>query len=691
MTKTSSSFRHKAWRRFLLVFLGLVVFWASANAALTVVLHVQLSALKSLFASEALKLDYAGAFINIFQGATVKNLSCHDDQGLLWRVKRLDVGFNISSLSKGKIEVKNLTFAQSRVEPGCLLACSGGLRRIVSRMDTNVGFFDTTYFDCDELWLGDAAAVAFHGYLSSLQGGLYVSKGEVALKSVPFLEDREQGVLKTAALAEPFDYLLDVEAAGNTWKIVRFELTNTVLHGLGSGKIFEAASDRPRADFTLSIPHLILDDLPLMNSDSLQTRGLAEFVFSAAGPLEQLKKKAALKIVNADVEVFGSFSVRKLNGTLTYENDAISSSRLDLFINQVPFQADFSVACLDVPTLIFNAASVPKGGGPSDFTLQFDGHWTKAGQLRGDLSGTWRYLFQDLAHDLTVAFKGFGAGFDEDLFVASESMCLSLNVTSQQGQALKKEVFRRTFVLEDLFAIVRRQKDGFSLDPMKAGCYGGTLEGRLFVYSAPETFGADAEAHLRDVDLHAFAEQAAGETSLIVGRLDGDVKLDTRIKDVFRGQLFVTNGVIEQNSLLDAVADFLGVASLKKLSFRDLSVFFNGGRGDYSSKVTLTSDDVSALLEGNVCAYDTMDGYLSVVIATSRLNESRQFKKLLAYIKHDQPSVTFPFKISSYLESPRVLWLKNEFKDKLTTLLPERNKRYLQKQVNSMVEGIKTE
>ena len=73
------------------------------------------------------------------------------------------------------------------------------------------------------------------------------------------------------------------------------------------------------------------------------------------------------------------------------------------------------------------------------------------------------------------------------------------------------------------------------------------------------------------------------------------------------------------------------------------------------------------------------------------LNESKQFKKILTYIRHDEPSVLFSFKISSYVNSPRVLWLKNTFKDKLSNLLPERNKRYLQKQVNTMVERMEEE
>jgi len=51
----------------------------------------------------------------------------------------------------------------------------------------------------------------------------------------------------------------------------------------------------------------------------------------------------------------------------------------------------------------------------------------------------------------------------------------------------------------------------------------------------------------------------------------------------------------------------------------------------------------------------------------------------------------FPFKISSYLNSPRILWLRNEFKEKLQNLLPESNKRVLQGQINTMVEKIQEE
>jgi hypothetical protein len=692
MIETSSSFRHKTWRRFYLIVLGVVATWVLASAALTVVLNVQLSAMKPFFRAEALTLDYAVAYVNIFEGAVIRDLSCRDDNGSLWRVKRLEIGFNVASVFNGQIIIKNIEGSRVRLDTARLLERLDPLQRIVRRLNKNVGFFSTTYIRCNELWLGEDAALRFNGYFSTLSGGLYVSKGEVALVSVPFLEAREPGVLTSRVLADPFDYLLDIEIADGTWKITRFEMTNAVLRCLGTGTISDTGTPQARVDLSLDVPHLLLDDLPLINKENIQTRGLAELTLSATGPLDRLEQKAVLRIVQADMQMFDSFSVRKINGSMAYENCRLSSSGIGCFVNQVPLEAHFSVVCGDLPHIVFDVVSVPRPGSAGDFTMAFDGDWTKERRLRGDLSGTLGYLSGDLAHRMTFLFKGFNAGIDEYLFVTGEDISWSMEVSSQaEDPALKKDVFRRTFFLEDLFAVVRRQKDGFSLEPLKAGCYGGTLEGRLLVDSSQEVFGASAEVHLRDVDLHAFAEKTPGEISLILGRLDGDLKLDTRAEDIFRGQLFVTDGVIEQNSLLNAVADFLGVASLKRIAFGDLSVFFNGGRGDFSSKVTLTSDDVSALLEGDIQAYETMDGYLSVVMATSRLNESKQFKRLLTYIKHDQPSVTFPFKISSYLKSPRVLWLKNEFKEKLTTLLPERNQRYLQKQINSMVEGIKTE
>lgn len=690
MTRVFSNFRHKA-RRLVYAVAGLVLFWVLASAALTAILNVQLSALKPMFDAEGLTLGYGRAAFNLLSGAAVNDFYCEDSLGSLWRIKRLSIGFDVSAVLRGKIEIKNLTFGESRIDPARIFARADNLGRIAGRMNTNVGFFATTYFRCNRLNLGDSGAIVVKGYLSSLQGGLYVSKGDVALVSAAFLQKLDPAALNgPGGIADPFDYLLDVQVKDGTWEVQRLEINNAVIHCVGSGKIDGAGTDGAAIDMTLNVPHVILDDMPVINSKDMQTRGLAEFTLRLTGLLNRPEVTAALKIDNAEQEIFGGLSVRKVNGSIVYEKNRVVSSRIDLFLGQLPFQADFSVDTGGRPHILLNLSSVPQGKEPPDFVVNVNADWTEAHRLKGEASGSWRYISKDLVHHTAFAFKGLEAWVDQDLFFSSDDVRISFDVTTEKDGSAK-DVFHRTFILEDISAVGKKQKDGFALEPLKAACYGGVLEGRLFVYSTPGTFGANAEGHVRGVDLQSFASETPEETSLILGRLDGDLKFDTELKDMLKGQLFVTDGVIEQNSMMNAVADFLGVPSLKKIAFKGLSVYFNGGRGDYSSKVSLESDDVSALLEGHITTYDTMDGYLSVVISTRLLNESKQFKKILAYIKHDQPSVSFPFKISSYIESPRILWLKNEFKEKLSNLLPERNKRYLQKQVSSMVEGIKVE
>jgi hypothetical protein len=684
------NFRHNL-RRLIYVVAGLLLFWALASAALTAILNAQLSALRPMFDVEGLTFGYGRATFNLFSGAAVNDFYCEDTLAPLWRIKRLSIGFDVSSILRGQIKVKNLVFGESRIDPARIFARADNLGRIAGRMNKNVGFFATTYFGCNRLNLGDGGAIAVKGYLSSLQGGLYVSKGELTLVSAAFLQKLDPAALDgPGGIADPFDYLLDVQVKDGAWEVQRLEINNAVIHCVGSGKIDGAGTEEATMDMTLNMPHVILDDMPVINSKDMQTRGLAEFTLHLSGLFSRPEVTAALKIDNAEQEIFGGLSVRKVNGSVIYEKNKVTSSKIDLFLNQLPFQVDFSVDTGSRPHILLNLSSVPQGKEPPDFVVHVDADWTEAHRLKGEASGSWRYVSKDLVHRTAFAVEGLEAGIDQDLFFSSDGVRISFDVTAELGGSVK-DVFHRTFILEDISVVGKKQKEGFALEPLRAACYGGVLEGRLFVYSAPGTFGANAEGHVRGVDLQAFAEETPEETSLILGRLDGDLKFDTELKDMLKGQLFVTNGVIEQNSLMNAVADFLGVPSLKKIAFKDLSVFFNGGRGDYSSKVSLESDDVSALLEGHITTYDTMDGYLSVVISTRLLNESKQFKKILAYIKHDQPSVSFPFKISSYIDSPRILWLKNEFKEKLSNLLPERNKRYLQKQVSSMVEGIKVE
>jgi len=648
--------------------------------------------MSSVFSEEQYTLKYSSAVFNLLHGAVIKDLSCVDPQGaVLFETRRLDFGFHAPPILKGQILIKQIKVGESRVYPERISGQMDGLRKVISRLDRNVGLFSTSYLILDHMWLGEDIAIQVHGYVSALKGGLFVSRGEVRLKNIPALENLDAEALGEGSLGEPFDYLLDIEAGEDSFAIVRFEMSNPVLRFFGSGRLEGLSRPEPAINFQLEAPHLILDEMPVLNNENVQTRGLAVLSLNWSGSLSRPVTKAELEILNVDVGLFDSVSISKINGNFTYSGEEATSSAITFQVNQRPFEASLKVGRSGEgdPSITSEIKSVPVAGQDVVFGLNISAVWSKAGRLKGNIDGDWQYSTKALFHHLVMNFQGFEAGIDEDLFITTRDAGLVLEVFSLEDRDKPKEVFRRSFSLDNLFAVVRRQENGFSLEPLKAGCCEGAVEGWLSVISAEGVLTTKAEAHMRGVNLRSFAERSPGETSLILGRLDGDLKLDTtEPKDPLKGQIFVENGRIEQNSLLNAVSDFLGVPSLRRIGFDRLSIFFNGGHAEYFSKVDLQAKEVSAQLEGRIFNYETMDGYLSAVISTRLLNESRQFKKILRYIKHDEPSVVFPFKISSYLESPRVLWLKNVFKDKLLNLLPERNKRFLQKQVNVMIEGM---
>jgi hypothetical protein len=392
------------------------------------------------------------------------------------------------------------------------------------------------------------------------------------------------------------------------------------------------------------------------------------------------------KIVNAEFSLFDSFLLQKVNGSVLLAKDHLVGQNFSLSINGMPFVADFAFFNKGQPHLLLQLFSQEKTAVFPAFVLNLSGDWIN-NELNVDAKSRLHFGSKGTKSVLDIGFKNLRLGFEDNLFFDAQALDAGLTVTSVDARKEEK-IFDRKVTLEHPYSVLRREEDGFVLDNIEATCYDGALEGQTrFIYKN-DHLDVKGEAHLKDVDLKKFFQESRVNEYTLSGKLTGDFRFDTTLVDMIKGQIFINDGLIEQNPLLNTVSNFLGVASLKKINFDDLTMFFSGGRGDYASQVKLQSPQVTALLDGRVSGYDKMDGFLTISLSTQLLNESKQFKKILTYIKHDEPSVIFPFKIFSYINSPRVLWLKNEFKVKLQNLIPESNKRFLQRQVNGMVEKI---
>jgi hypothetical protein len=250
------------------------------------------------------------------------------------------------------------------------------------------------------------------------------------------------------------------------------------------------------------MPHVILDDLPVINGKDMQTRGLAEFTLRLAGLVGRPEATATLKINNAELEIFGGLSVRKVNGSIVYEKNKLVSSGIDLFLNQLPFRVDFSVDTASRrPHVLLNLNSVAEGRIPPDFVVHVDADWTEARRLKGEASGSWRNMSKDLTHCTAFSFKGLEAAIERDLSLSCDDLQISFDVTSGKDGSVK-DVFHRTFILENISVAGRKEKGGFALEPFKPpvteGCWKVVF---LFIrrrgHSAPTPKDTSAASTLR--------------------------------------------------------------------------------------------------------------------------------------------------------------------------------------------------
>lgn len=691
MTKFSLSSHHKGLRVALYSLVFLCCFVSLVNISVSVLLNNTLKDMRRIVAEArpGFSFQVRFAYFNLLRGVTMYGLECRKDGALILSARQSDLGFDLLSLKDKKIRIKNIRFRQARLDAGRLQELSVLWDKTLWKFDIPMEFFETTYYNGTDLWLNDMALADVKGYFSSIKGSLWVSRGHIVLKKLRVPAFPEADLFGGSPFYKPFDYIFEAESSAEDFVISRFEIVNPDLKFAGLGRI-EDVGKNPRVDIGVEFLNIVLDNFPALNRDYVLTRGVVDARLRIEGGADDLKTLLNVKFSNVEANFFDALAMTRISGTALVERDRMVGENFSLFINDIPFDADFVISQGLYPHMVLYLASLTQvSSSPAfAFELEADG---MGKELAGKAKTRIRYAAREATNTLDFELEDFRVGYEEDLFVSARTLKAAFQIEPEKKAARKGKSLSRSVELAHAFCVMRRDNEEFVLDNVKAVCYGGTIEGRIGFLMKGGKLTTKGEGHLREVNLGDFFESAPEPSHQLSGRIDGDLRFDTGSVDMVKGQLFVSDGLIEQNPLLNAVSDFLGVPSLKKVDFDELSVFFSGGRGEYTSQVKLESPRVKADLDGKITGYDKMDGYLSIGLATELMNESKQFKKILTYIRHDEPSVLFSFKISSYLESPRVLWLKNEFKDKLSNLLPERNKRFLQRQVNIMVEKMEPE
>ncbi|MGE5280188.1 MAG: hypothetical protein ACM3L6_05560 [Deltaproteobacteria bacterium] len=628
-------------------------------------------------------LGVRGVAFNVFQGLRLSGVVIQKGDQSLFDAERVDVGFEGVSYVRGPVRIKQARMTTVRLVTARFTELIDVMRRF-SQKGLPVALYDTFHFSCRDMFFDNMIHMGLSGYLNAVNGQMYTLRGRLTVFKIRYPAFPEFDVFEGSAFYQPFDYEFQATRGDDTFEIAPIELSNTRLKIYGGATIKGLSRAEPAVDLKLEMVNILLDDLPVLNRGNVRARGVIDAVGILKGPIQRPDTSLSVTLKNGEMAFFDALFFSKMKGTAVFAHNQFLSRDMTLDLNGVPFDTELKVFALIDPRIALSLRSQRDVAGAPQFTWQLDGTW-KGDHLQGDAEGTVRSAARNSAQQVSFKIDDFRLGYDEDLYLYARTFDLGVNVAANEPASTAGS-FDRGARLEYLYGVLRNVPDGFGFKHVKASCYGGTLEGEAYFTSTREQVFAKGEAHVRDVDIRQYVETSSPNSTLTQGQLDGDLRFDNRQDQQIQGQVFVTAGEIERNPILNAVADFLGIVSMKHLAFGNLSVFFNGGRGDYNVKVQLVSEALNAELESKIQAYETMDGYLSATLSTRLLNESRSFSRLLRFLKHDEPSVVFPFKISSYLASPRILWLKNEFKEKIQNKLPERNKRGLQAQVNNFVE-----
>jgi hypothetical protein len=691
MANLSLNFHRKFFRLFFFFLLAACVFISGIDITLTLVLNKKLRDFERSFAESGdHTISFKTTYFNFFQGLVITGLEFKRGQTRVFQTRHLDVGFDLLSLAQRKVLVKSISVRKSYLDLYHSRELFSFLRDVLSRANKTIGFFETTYFKGTDLWFNEAAQVDMRGYVSFIQGHLLISRGEFLLKKIHLASLPGTDVFKGSSVYMPFDYVFEAEPQEEDLLLSRFEFSNPHLKCAGSGRI-EHYLKQPSIQLEMNVMNLIFDDFPFLSNDHLQTQGVVDATLKVVGPPADLKTMLKVKVTNARFAFFDSIFLKDVNGSFLIFRDHLTGQGIHLNINGIPFSSDVAIYQKEYPHLLLSLSSLSASGQMPVFVLALSADWAKS-ELAGGAKAVIRYASKDTTNTIDLNLKDFHLGYEDDLYIDTRDLDADLSVAFRSNDAQgEAKIFKKDLTFENLFFIIKKEKDGFSLDEVRSDCYGGTLEAGFHFMTLRDQPILKGEAHVRGVNLQELFGKSDQNSFSLSGKLDADLRLDNSLSNMFKGQVFVNDGIVERNPILNSVANFLGVDSLRKIAFTDLSMFFDGGKGEYAAQIKLQAPQVSAFLDGQISSYEKMDGYLSVTMATELLNESKVFKRLLAYIKNDEPVIVFPFKISSYMNSPRILWLKNEFKEKLQNLLPERNKRSLQGEMNNMVAKIKEE
>lgn len=679
MIKSYLTSPHKVFHSFLIIIISILIFVIAIDLSATIILNQYLSNISlNLGNNFDAQVDFRNVYFDIFYGIFINGPIIKIDKDIIFDAKSIKLNLDyLDMIYKRQLFFKKISIQSPHIykvdyfESSFLsfllssIKASSDISKSTTVKLYNLNFMDLINFDLD-------------GYFALAQSKLLLTRGKINIKDTIFL--RNTG-LKDSLLNSPLTYVFEATYQGSDFLIDKLDLASRSARLILWGRIKDFSND-VNLELEGDLNNFLLEDIRLLNNDYLITKGILKAKFFINGPIENPDFRTNISILNTTLHMLDKFKVNITSSDLMWDNQGLRTRSVSGSIGKAPISLDLQIDNKEAYNKVNLKLSSQNLDLLDTLDVSFKGNFHSK-VLEGNTTVSFRYKNKNIIFTKIFDF--------EDIFLDIKDLSFKssvVDILSSEKDDLEAEDKFKKLEFTEINGNLTITPTDFLIDNIRTKICNGKVEGEAGFYIKDNTLLYNSRIYLEGVEIKNIAKEFLSKEYQLSGLLWGKIVINSEASDTITGNIKISDGKIENNALLIAISDFLGINSLRRIDFNNLEILFRRIWDKYEAQINLFSKDIGIYLDNKFFADETMDGYLLVKLTTKLMDESKRFRRLFKHIGYKEPIVYFPFKLKGYVDKPRIEWLKNEFKEKLQDFLSPSNKKILQNELNKLVEGL---
>ncbi|MFC1666970.1 hypothetical protein ACFL0P_03780 [Candidatus Omnitrophota bacterium] len=466
---------------------------------------------------------------------------------------------------------------------------------------------------------------------------------------------------------------------------------------IGANGVIENYNTSPTLNLKLTLEELGFPEKVYLNSKLLAT-SIRNLIVHIKGAIEESRWSVSLDSLRSRFSYLPTvLKIDNFYCNLKLSKESLTIEECSCFFNNFPIGLTCTLSTLKSPHIEFNVISHPgqvaslRPLNPLNFEFSFSGY-----KYDDSVRGRMFFQIQRLispdssdAHDIKLTIEDLLCKFSEDTISSSDNKNTVPLLLEARDVVCETDTPRPDMRLdiEEFNSSLHPEGTRIYFSDTAASAYNGLLRGRGFMdfkRLSPHLF-FDFEfnefnmAKLMDV-LHLEYDLA--------GSLSGNGIFNSEELSSLVGAATASNGYIKGLKLLDLIADFLGVMSLKDVYFEDCSSNFSfsaDGEQVLFDNIILRSEDIHLDANLSLTSKQKIKGDMLVRLSKALLKESFKLRMLFFLTGESLPYVDFEFKIGGYLASPHIKWLDTRFRKNIMRYLSEGGQKAIETKVEEAI------